>query len=116
MTRRYWPPIIYTVDPRVEEYVDELMLKEYPTFWENLPASARKMVYDRVRKSTPQLVDNLVEDVSDNIEDLLDIKGMVIERLASDKQLLNRIFLECGDVENSALSSTPACTSAFCSA
>src|SRR5690554_3717779 len=57
------------------------------------------MVYDRVRKSTPQLVDNLVEDVSDNIEDLLDIKGMVIERLASDKQLLNRIFLECGDVE-----------------
>ncbi len=77
------------------------MLREYPpTFWENLPASARKMVYDRVRKSTPpQLVDNLVEDISDNIEDLLDIKGMVIERLARDKKLLNRIFLECGDVE-----------------
>ncbi|HCR46744.1 MAG TPA: hypothetical protein DIW16_09995, partial [Marinobacter hydrocarbonoclasticus] len=47
--------IIYTVDPRIEEYVDELMLREYPTFWENLPAAARKMVYDRVRKSTPQL-------------------------------------------------------------
>ncbi|MBN7770905.1 hypothetical protein KUV44_06435 [Marinobacter daepoensis] len=91
--------IIHTVDPRVEEYVDELMLREYPTFWENLPASARKMVYDRVRKSTPQLVDNLVEDISDNIEDLLDIKGMVIDRLARDKKLLNRIFLECGDVE-----------------
>src|SRR5690554_6504398 len=75
------------------------MLKEYPTFWENLPASARKMVYDRLRKSTPQLVDNLVEDVSDNIEDLLDIKCMAIERLASDEQLLNRIFLEGGVVE-----------------
>jgi len=91
--------IVHSVDPRIEEYVDEMMLKEYPTFWENLPASARKMVYDRVRKSTPQLVDNLVEDVSGNIEDLLDIKGMVIERLASDKELLNRIFLECGEVE-----------------
>lgn len=91
--------IVHSVDSRIEEYVDELMLREHPTFWENLPSSARNMVYDRVRKSTPQLVDNLVEDVSANIEDLLDIKGMVIERLASDKQLLNRIFLECGEVE-----------------
>ena len=91
--------IISNVEPRTEEYVDELMVREYPTFWENLPASARSMVYDRVRKSTPHLVDNLVDDVSANIEDLLDIKGMVIERLAKDKRLLNRIFLECGDAE-----------------
>ncbi|MBQ0815287.1 MAG: hypothetical protein KBT82_14120 [Marinobacter sp.] len=91
--------VVHSVDLRIEEYVDELMLREHPTFWENLPASARKMVYDRVRKSTPKLVDNLVDDISDNVEDLLDIKGMVIERLAADKQLLNRIFLECGDAE-----------------
>ncbi|MDP4547242.1 DUF445 domain-containing protein [Marinobacter sp. MDS2] len=91
--------IIYTVEPRVEEYVDELMLREHPTFWENLPSSARKLVYDRVRKAAPKLVDNLVQDIANNIEDLLDIKGMVIDRLAKDKRLLNRIFLECGDVE-----------------
>lgn len=91
--------IIHSVAPRTEEYVDELMLQEYPTFWENLPASARRMVYDRVQKSTPHLVDNLVKDVTNNIEDLLDIKGMVIDRLAADKRLLNRIFLECGEVE-----------------
>ncbi|NMT62017.1 DUF445 domain-containing protein [Marinobacter orientalis] len=91
--------IIYTVEPRIEEYVDELMLKEHPTFWENLPASARRLVYERVRKSAPQLVDNLVDDVSNNIEDLLDIKSMVIERLAKDKLLLNRIFIECGEAE-----------------
>ncbi|QSP94896.1 hypothetical protein LPB19_00250 [Marinobacter salinisoli] len=91
--------IISSVDPRIEEYVDEMMAREHPTFWENLPSSARKMVYERVRKSTPQLVDNLVGDISDNIEDLLDIKGMVIDRLARDKRLLNRIFLECGEVE-----------------
>ncbi|KEF31857.1 hypothetical protein D777_01543 [Marinobacter nitratireducens] len=91
--------LVHSVDPRIEEYVDEMMLREYPTFWENLPSSARKMVYERVRKSTPQLVDNLVDDISANIEDLLDIKGMVIERLAKDKRLLNRIFLECGEVE-----------------
>ncbi len=91
--------IVHSADPRIEEYVDEMMLREYPTFWENLPNSARRMVYDRVRRATPQLVDNLVDDISNNIEDLLDIKGMVIDRLAKDKKLLNRIFLECGDAE-----------------
>ncbi|MBK1873688.1 MULTISPECIES: DUF445 domain-containing protein [unclassified Marinobacter] len=91
--------IVQSVEPRIEEYVDEMMLREYPTFWENLPASARKMVYDRVRKSAPQLVDNLVDDIANNVEDLLDIKTMTIEKLTADKQLLNRIFLECGDAE-----------------
>ncbi|PCM44815.1 DUF445 domain-containing protein [Marinobacter sp. ANT_B65] len=91
--------IVYSVDPRIEEYVDELMLKEHPTLWENLPASGRRLIYERVRKSTPRLVDNLIDDIADNVEDLLDIKGMVIERLAADKQLLNRIFLECGEAE-----------------
>lgn len=91
--------IVHTVDPRIEEYVDELMLREHPTFWENLPASARRVVYSRVRKATPRLVDNLVGDISDNVEDLLDIKAMVIDRLSADKQLLNRIFLKCGNSE-----------------
>lgn len=91
--------IIETVDPRVEEYVDELMLREHATFWENLPNPMRQMVYDRVRKSAPDLVDNLVDDLATNIEELLDIKGMVIDQLAEDKVLLNRIFLECGDKE-----------------
>ena len=91
--------IIETVVPRVEEYVDELMLKEHATFWENLPTPMRQMVYDRVRKSAPELVDKLIDDLAANIESLLDIKGMVIDQLAEDKVLLNRIFLECGDKE-----------------
>ncbi len=91
--------IVETVEPRVEEYVDEVMLVEYPTVWENLPDSFRQHVYDRVRKSTPGLVDNLIDDLSENIENLLDIKMMVTDQLANDKRLLNRIFLECGEAE-----------------
>ncbi|TVP59902.1 MAG: hypothetical protein EA349_02210 [Halomonadaceae bacterium] len=91
--------VVESLQPRTQEYVDEVMLEEHPTFWENLPHSARKMVYERVSKRAPELVDALVDDVSMNIEDLLDIKGMVTERLVADKQLLNRIFLECGEEE-----------------
>ncbi|WP_369601314.1 hypothetical protein AAIA72_16135 [Hahella sp. SMD15-11] len=91
--------IIKTVDPRIEEYVDEVMVREHQTLWENLPASVKQMVYDRVRKNTPTLVKNLVEDINHNVEDLLDVKKMVIDQLEKDKRLLNRIFLECGDAE-----------------
>ena len=91
--------ILEQVLPRTEDYVDEMMLQEYPTFWENLPVSGRALVYDRVRRSIPQLVDNMVDDVSDNIDGLLDIKQLVINKLVTEKRLLNRIFLECGEVE-----------------
>ncbi len=91
--------IVDNVEPRIEEYVDEVMLKEYPTVWDNLPDAFRQHVYDRVRSRTPALVDNLVSDLSDNIEQLLDIKKMVTDQLVADKRLLNRIFLECGDAE-----------------
>ena len=85
--------------PRTEEYVDEIMLAEHPTFWENLPQKAREKVYQRVRERSPELVDNLVDDFSANAEDLLDIQNMVVTQLGEDRSLLNRIFLECGEKE-----------------
>ncbi|RMF19050.1 MAG: hypothetical protein D6758_02885, partial [Gammaproteobacteria bacterium] len=85
--------IIRTIDPRIEEYVDEAMLKEHQTLWENLPQSVKQAIYARVRKNTPTLVQSLVEDINRNVEDLLDVKKMVIDQLEKDKRLLNRIFL-----------------------
>jgi uncharacterized membrane protein YheB (UPF0754 family) len=91
--------IVQTVDPRLEEYVDEVMLQEHPTIWENLPARARQLIVDRVRESMPERVNSLVAEISANIENLLDLKTMVTDRLVKDKHLLNRIFQECGERE-----------------
>ncbi|MFD2229217.1 DUF445 domain-containing protein [Alkalimarinus sediminis] len=91
--------ILETVTPRIQEYVDELMVKEHPTLWENLPVLVRQQIYKRVQSNAPALLDNLLEDVADNIEDLFDIKQVVADQLVNDKRLLNRIFLECGHHE-----------------
>ena len=85
--------------PRAEDYVDDIMLEEHATLWENLPATMKEMVYARVRKSAPRLIERLMEDIGEQIEDLIDIKQMVTRQLVADKQLLNRIFLECGRQE-----------------
>jgi len=81
---------------RADDYVDEIMLEEHATLWENLPKAAKEMVYARVRRAAPRLIENLVSDIGDQFEELLDIKDMVTKQLVADKQLLNRIFLECG--------------------
>lgn len=91
--------IVHTNLPRIEEYVDEIMLREYPTLWENLPETVRQRLYQRVTANAPRLVDRLVADISHQVDALFDLKQMVKDRLVRDKALLNRLFLECGHKE-----------------
>ncbi len=84
---------------RVEEYIDEVMTEKNAVLWENLPVIVKKRVYQRVRRQIPELMDGLVTDISDNIEDLVDLKHMITTLLSNDKVLLNRVFLEVGEPE-----------------
>lgn len=88
--------LIHTINPRLEDYVNELMTRESPTLWQSLPEPAKRLVYERARKALPALVMQVMDDIAQNVEQLLDIKTMVIDRLTTDKTLLNRIFLTCG--------------------
>ncbi|NIP17085.1 MAG: hypothetical protein GWM87_02150, partial [Xanthomonadales bacterium] len=47
----------------------------------------------------PRLVRNLMQEAGENIEDLIDFKDMLVQRLEGDKKLLNRLFQEAGKVE-----------------
>jgi len=91
--------ILLTLEPRVEELVDEIMLKRHRTLWQNLPRPVKQLVYLRVKEQFPQIMESLVADLAPKIESLFDLKGMVIEKLEEDKTLLNKIFLECGHQE-----------------
>lgn len=84
---------------RVEEYVDEIMHERNAVLWENLPMIVKRRVYARVRAQIPVIMDNLVEDMSQNIEDLVDLKQMVVKLLGQNKALMCRIFQEVGDKE-----------------
>lgn len=91
--------ILITLEPRIEELVDEIMLKRHRTLWQNLPRTVKEIVYLRVKDQLPQIMDDLVNDISPKIESLFDLKLMVIEKLEEDKTLLNKIFLDCGKEE-----------------
>lgn len=91
--------IVRHVEPRLDEYTDEIMRRRDAVLWENLPSLVRDQVYSRARRRLPRLVGALVADVGERFEELLDFKLMVTAQLESDKALLNRLFVESGDKE-----------------
>ena len=87
------------VQARIEEYVDEVMTERNAVLWENLPLAVRKRVYARARRAIPAVMDNVVDDISRNLENLVDMKHMIVERMRSDKALMVQMFKEVGEPE-----------------
>ncbi len=85
--------------PRLDQYTDEILLQEQPTLWRRTPALLRERIYERIRQSFPQLVENLMAEAATEIEELIDFKHMITQRLVDDRALLNRLFLESGSKE-----------------
>lgn len=88
-----------SVQARIEEYVDEVMTERNAVLWENLPLAVRRRVYARARRAIPMVMDGLVDDISRNLEHLVDMKHMIVERMSGDKALMVRMFQDVGEPE-----------------
>lgn len=91
--------LVRTIEPRVDELTDAIMAEGDPELWENLPPPVRQAVRDRVRRQFPGVADELMADLEQHIEQLLDLRLMVVEHLAEHKDILNRTFRDVGDEE-----------------
>lgn len=87
------------IDDRLEEYVDEVMLERHAVLWENLPNVVKKRVYKQARLQLPETLNDLIVSIGENIDEIVDIKHMVVTQLGADKQLMNRMLWEVGEPE-----------------
>ncbi len=87
------------MDKRLDDYTDEVALQGNAVLWENLPEVVKAPIYDSVRQAMPSLIEDLMREIGENVEELLDFKYMIVNRLETDKALLNRLFLEAGKAE-----------------
>jgi uncharacterized membrane protein YheB (UPF0754 family) len=81
----------------VRETVDRIMRQEQPRLWRTLPAPVKELVFDRVEAQLPDVVRDVTNQVADHIDELVDVKLMVVRRF--DPELANRVFLEMGGRE-----------------
>ncbi len=80
-----------------DEIVDRVMEREQPRLWRELPPQFKELVHRRVQEQLPEIVHELTRAIGDHIDQLVDVKLMVIKRF--DPELANRVFLDMGQRE-----------------
>ncbi|HEX4718940.1 MAG TPA: hypothetical protein VH300_10450 [Thermoleophilaceae bacterium] len=91
--------ILLTSRRDMRELVDRIMEREHPDLWHDLPPRVREAVHERVQEQLPDIVRDVTVRIGDNIDDLLDVKLMVIRHIEAHPELANRIFLDVGKKE-----------------
>ncbi|GAA3556475.1 DUF445 family protein [Amycolatopsis ultiminotia] len=76
----------------VEDVTREVMETYQPRLWEMLPTGAQQLLLKRVQAEAPRAITKIMREISGNIEDVLDLKHMVVTNLVRDKALLNRLI------------------------
>ena len=91
--------LVEAIKPRLKGYVRWVMLEQDPAAWNMLPNLVQETVISNVRLQLPHTAQRIMADISRFIEDMVDLKQVVIRQLVNDKRIVNRIFLECGEKE-----------------
>lgn len=84
----------------VEEVLDEVMSQRWPRAWSLVPPAARqRLASGGGGAGANSVVAGVMQDMTDIVEVIFDLKTMVIATLMRDKRLINRIFQETGRAE-----------------
>jgi uncharacterized membrane protein YheB (UPF0754 family) len=89
--------IVTTMRDEIPDMVDRIMLRENPRLWTDVPERVKQLVHARVQQQFPDIVRQVTGEIGRNIDQLCDIKLMVIRRF--DPELANRVFLDMGERE-----------------
>src|SRR5436853_1974318 len=88
--------IIASLQSEMRELVERIMAREHPDLWSDLPPRVREAVHQRVQEQLPQIVRDVTRRIGDNIDDLLDVKLMVIRHPEEHPDLCHRLFPHVG--------------------
>jgi uncharacterized membrane protein YheB (UPF0754 family) len=86
--------IVISTQDDIREIVDRIMEREQARLWQELPDGAKELVHRRVEAQLPDIVHELTLEIGEHIDQLVDVKLMVIKRF--DPELANRVFLDMG--------------------
>ncbi|MBF0118442.1 MAG: DUF445 family protein [Desulfobacterales bacterium] len=88
-------PVVTLLEPLVNETMQEFA----PSIWESLPQTVKDRIIGRCAQDSPQVVRNIMEDMKTRVEDIFDLRDMVIKALKRDRELMNNMFLKIGAKE-----------------
>ena len=81
------------------QIIDEVMEAKLPKVWRQTPEMLKKNVYDKVSESLPVIVEDMMKEVKTQVYEMIDLKFLAVSSLTQNKELLNLMFLKCGEQE-----------------
>lgn len=104
LTERLDPEMLTkSIDRRLKQVlrkiVNQVMQESAPQLWASMPVQAKNLVYNRVEADIPNVVHKMVEDFKHNVDEIIDIKELVVGHLVNEPELINEIFLKAGEKE-----------------
>ncbi|MGH3412253.1 MAG: hypothetical protein ACRDPH_04140 [Marmoricola sp.] len=91
--------IVTVFEPDMPRLIDQIMRREHPSLWRDLPPRAQAAVVARVQAQLPSVVRNVTAEIGEHIDQLLDPKSMVIAHFRKNPALVVRIFRDFGQRE-----------------
>jgi uncharacterized membrane protein YheB (UPF0754 family) len=91
--------IVTMFEPDMPAMITEVMKREHPALWRDLPSAAKQGVIARVQAQMPTVVRGITSEIGKHIDQLLDPKLMVIEHFRANPALVVRVFRDIGQRE-----------------
>ncbi|WP_199507170.1 MULTISPECIES: hypothetical protein [unclassified Psychrobacter] len=88
-----------TVDENLESLIDEIMLERSESLWRNIPFAVKRRIYNQAHEALPNIMQSLVMDLTHNVEDLVDMRQMIVNKMEGDRRLMVNMFLKVGQKE-----------------
>lgn len=88
-----------TIDKNLEALIDEIMLERSETLWNNIPYALKRRIYKQAHQALPGIMSSLVIDLTQNVEQLVDMRQMIVNKMESDRRLMVNMFLKVGQKE-----------------
>lgn len=91
--------ISQTMNQNLEDLIDEIMNQRAATLWATLPYAVKRRIYAYGHEQLPEVMKALVLDLTHNVENLVDMREMIVNKMERDRALMVRMFLKVGQKE-----------------
>lgn len=88
--------LVATAQAEIDEVVAQIMEREHPQLWHDLPPAVREAILQRVHRELPSIVRRITAQIGEHIDQLIDAKLMVIRYFQQHPEKMNEMLREVG--------------------
>ena len=83
----------------IEDLINDVMNERNRKLWAKVPYAVRRRIYNEARAQLPTILRDLVGELTYSVEDLVDMREMVVKKMEGDRKLMVHMFQRVGQKE-----------------